>query len=252
MNVSLDNHVVLLVGERGCGKHTTIERFCKNNYLESVDISDEVTDEFISDLYLRTTPTVYIIDINRMAEKVRYINKENALLKFIEEPPMGCYIYILAEYMSQVIDTISNRCVVKKFQPYSVSTLRNVKQLSDDRLYTLLNTPGKLLSCESEEYYLKRFSLCDSIIHNIHRANVSNTLSLDRHLEEYSVQDILKVIKLHLHDECVSNGTSYYSCAYDVVSKYLERSLVLNINEKNLFDSFLLELKMVSGDGQPQ
>lgn len=245
-NINTFPRANLIIGEKGCGKHSFVVYLCDRLEVNYVDISSNVSNEFLLDLYKDTQLAVYVIDINELASKSRYINKENALLKFIEEPPTNSFIFILAEYETQVIDTIKNRCVIWKFSPYTIDELKIFKVFNDIKIYTALNTPGKLLDSKPEEFYLELFDLCNTIIHKIKQANVSNTLSLDRHLEKYDINLFLRVLKIILYNECCVNYSQELFIAYDLVNRYIEKSHTLNISKKQLFDNFLLDLKTIN------
>ena len=238
----------LLIGEKGCGKHSLVQMACNKLNVPAVEITYSLSDEFITDLYTKTERVVYIIDINALAKNSRYLNKENAILKFVEEPPMDAIVFILVEYDSQVIDTIKNRCIIWQFKPYDLKTLKEFKTLDNDLIYSLLNTPGKLLNYEtdSDVDYVKLIDICKLIIDNIDRANISNTLSLDRHLENFSLEDFLKCLKLLLYNNYIeSEFDNKYWKAFELTKRFINRSIVLNINEQQMFDEYLLRLKQL-------
>ena len=238
----------LLIGEKGCGKHSLVQLACNKLNVPMIEITHSLSDEFITDLYTRTERVVYIIDINALAKSSRYVNKENTILKFVEEPPINAVIFILAEYDSQVIDTIKNRCIIWQFKPYDLKTLKEFKNLDNDLLYSLLNTPGKLLNYKTEDSvdYAKLIDICKLIIENIDRANISNTLSLDRHLENFSLEDFLKCLKLLVYNNYMkSEFDNRYWKAFELTKQFINRSIILNINEQQVFDEYLLRLKQL-------
>lgn len=238
----------LLIGEKGCGKHTLIKTMCDKFGITMVEMTYSISDEYISSLYTKPEPAVYVIDINALARTGRYLNKENAILKFVEEPPMNAFIFILVEYDSQIIETIKNRCIVWAFTPYSLKTLKEIKDLDSDLIYSLLNTPGKLLEYEKEEGedYSQLINICKLIIENINKANISNTLSLDRHLKIFSLEDFLKCLKLLLYNNYKeSNFNEKYWAAFELTNEFIKKSVILNINENQMFDEYLLRLKQL-------
>ncbi len=236
----------LLIGEYGCGKHSFIKCVCDKFNLEYNDITNELSNEFILDLYSNTQLKLYVIDINELSKKHRYINKENAILKFVEEPPLNAYVFILCEYDSQIIDTIKNRCIIWQFSQYTIDELKTFKSFDNIKVYSLLNTPGKILSSKDEMFYSNLFNLCDTIILKIKKANVSNTLSLDRHLEIYNIDLFFNALKQVVYDECCKTYTNSLFLKYDLINKYIEKSHCLGVSLKPLFDNFLLELKLIN------
>ena len=235
----------LLIGEKGCGKHSFVAHFCMNNDIDMLDISDYISHEFLLSLYTKPNQVSYIIDINKISEKSRYLNKENALLKFIEEPPINAFIFVLVEYDIQVLDTIRNRCIEWKFNPYTISELKSLRMFNDDRVYSILNTPGKLIKGGPEEYYLEGFDLCNKILDNIKKANISNTLSLDRHLSKYDLSVLLSIMRTILYNRCKGIWDKKNIDAYNLTLSCIRKSHVFNINKQSLFDNFILELKSI-------
>lgn len=230
----------LILGLKGCGKHYFVNQVSNKLNLEIIDISFDISNEFIDELYITSLPKIYLIDIVALSKKSRYVNKENAILKFIEEPPKGAIIFILAESVSQVLNTLKNRCIIWQFAPYDINTLKQFKLFNNDDIYRIVNTPGMLLEINDEDYYTKLFAFCNNIIININRANTANTLSLRNHIEcnkgEYSLSLVLKCLSYITYKQ---NDLE----AYLLINEYLRRTYVLNISETKLFDSFILKLK---------
>lgn len=239
----------LVIGDKGAGKHMFIDMVCEKFSLSCEDISEDISKELIDDLYLRTGRSVYVIDIVKLAKKHRYINKENALLKFIEEPPMLSKVFILVENKAQIIDTIINRCVLWEFLPYSIADLsRFKKNFGDPAIFTLLDTPGKVIEAREEEYYKGLFEVCNSIVANIHRASVSNTLSLSKHLsfvdaDKYELKLFLRCLKLVMCNQYICTNDEKYYRSFELINEYIRKCGILNIDHKALFNSFILKLK---------
>lgn len=58
------------------------------------------------------------------------IQAQNALLKTIEEPPVGVYIIILCESLELILDTIKSRCEIYKLTPLSKVQLNEYIELN--------------------------------------------------------------------------------------------------------------------------
>lgn len=245
----------LFIGSNGCGKHLFIKEICQRFNISHIDITDNISKDTIDDLYIKSIPVAYCINLIKLTETTRYINKENTLLKFIEEPPLNSIIFILAEYESQVIDTIRNRCVEWKFSPYTINDLKKVKKLNNDILYHILNTPGKLINAKDEEYYSNLFELCDTIIKNIARANLSNTLSLEKHIvltkdevedvNKYDLEIFLDTMKYRLGDISINLLNELDLKAFIYTNKIIDKSHTLHINKRYLLDNYLIGLKEI-------
>lgn len=59
---------------------------------------------------------------------------QNALLKTIEEPPQGIFIFILCENLESILDTIKSRCQIHKLQRLSEAEM---KKYVDERGFEL-------------------------------------------------------------------------------------------------------------------
>ena len=249
MNKEMFPQSNLIIGEHGAGKHTFIDEVCHKFNMEKYDITDTITKEFLDDLYISSNQYVYIIDIVELSKKTRYINKENALLKFIEEPPEGCIIFILVENDIQIISTIRNRCMIWRFKRYLPDTLRPFKKFTNNDIYYIVDTPGKLLTCEDEVYYNELFDLCDKILCSVGRANVSNTLSLEKHFinddAKYTLEMFLKGMLITVYNVFLKTFEQKYLDIYFLTNDYIKKSFALNVNKKYLFDSYMMKFKEI-------
>lgn len=59
------------------------------------------------------------------------IQAQNALLKTIEEPPVGVYIIILCENLELILDTIKSRCEIYKLTPLTKVQLNKYIELNN-------------------------------------------------------------------------------------------------------------------------
>lgn len=74
---------------------------------------------------------MYVIDQFETAKP----NAQNALLKFLEEPPEGIHAILLCQDMNQVLSTILSRCQIIKFAPTSKEdVLFNLEECMDKPL----------------------------------------------------------------------------------------------------------------------
>lgn len=144
INSSL-SHAHLIAGEDGIGKSklaNMLAKFILNGDLnrEYVDIInyksskssfgvDDVRDiiEEVSKKPFEGEKKVIIIhEGNKLT-----IQAQNALLKTIEEPPVGVYIILLCESLELILDTIKSRCEIYKLTP-----------LTKDELYKYISYKG--------------------------------------------------------------------------------------------------------------
>lgn len=168
-------HSTILLGTRGCGKHLFANMIASDILkLNVMDITSNISYEFIEEIYQKALPAVYLIDGTVISEK-----QQNAILKFIEEPLQTCYVIILCENKTNLLNTVLNRCQVFEFEQYKKNELE--KFLKDDvdkeLVLNICNTPGKLLNISNKQ--LKDcYNLCNTIIDKMSVANYANTLTI--------------------------------------------------------------------------
>lgn len=234
---------ILLLGNRGSGKHTLCSYIANHYNTILVDISEDISKDLIDDIYIGGSSVIYLIDIVLASKSKKIINLQNAILKLVEEPPVDCKIIILSETKSQILDTIVNRCQVWPLERYSLQELRTFSSdLTDDELM-MLSTPGRVKST-SHELLTGIDNLCDNIIMNIHKAGFSNTLSI---VDKINFTDENDKYDLDLFNLCLRNklATTTYFASFMLIKELMENCKLLNVNKKYLFEEFLLNLKGV-------
>lgn len=127
------SHAHLIIGDDGIGKSMLAKEFAvkilgRQEYRDYIDIVnykpkknsfgvDEVR-EIISEVnkkpYEGDKKVIIIYDGNKLTPQA-----QNALLKTIEEPPMGVYMILLCESTELILDTIKSRCQIHKLSPLS-------------------------------------------------------------------------------------------------------------------------------------
>ena len=235
---------LLLVGDKGCGKHTIASYIAKRLGLEIRDISSKVSDEYLSDIYLAVTRYIYLLDFSCISFK-----SQNSLLKFIEEPPKNCYIIGVCENKTQILPTTQNRCSVLCFDRY---TKQQLTFLTDDEyLLSVCNTPGKIITFQNmtgidiEKYK----SLAKTIVEKIYNANIANILTISNKLsfkdtdtsETLSVDLFLVMLKKEIESRIVHDTS--LSNQYYLVEKLYNDFMIPHVNKKYLFENFLIRLK---------
>lgn len=231
---------MMLVGEYGCGKHSLVGLLSTKFNCHIQNISDKLTYEKISNLYISALPAIYLID------SVLTIPQQNSLLKFIEEPPKNSIVILLAESEDQYIPTICGRCITYKFDEYSDDELRCFTQNTD--YLSFVRTPGKLIELSSDENSWV-FSLNRTILTKIQSASIPNTLTLVNKFS-YGTDDgginidlemsLLERLCISLYKEL--NDVLLLS-AHMVTTDYIKKFSVPNIDKKKLFSLYLLDLK---------
>ena len=110
---------VILLGLKGCGKHSLITYIANRLDLPTVFITESIDNEVVETFITRPQPYIYVFNTDFLS-----IKQQNVLLKFIEEPLKNSYIFICCETKSQLLDTILNRCIIWSFKNFLKRRLR--------------------------------------------------------------------------------------------------------------------------------
>ena len=136
MNNAL-SHAHLIAGEAGIGKSKL------SNILAKLILNGEFDREYVDIINYSTSKASFgVDDVRNIIEEVSKkpfegdkkviiihegnkltIQAQNALLKTIEEPPIGVHIIILCESLELILDTIKSRCEIYKLTPLTKDEL---------------------------------------------------------------------------------------------------------------------------------
>ncbi|WP_163195602.1 DNA polymerase III subunit delta' [Clostridium thermarum] len=201
------SHAHLIIGEEGIGKSllakaAAIQILGKEEIKQYVDIIefrvpkgkktigvDEIRS-IIEEVYKRPyegdKKVVILYESNKMTPQA-----QNAFLKTIEEPPVGVFIFLLADNGEAILDTIKSRCQIHKLNSLHSAEMeqficKRFPELSPEETKTLLafanGIPGR----------------CEYFIENEEFKEIRNTtamLLMDIHkLSESKLQDYIKFL----------------------------------------------------------
>ncbi|MGG7143851.1 DNA polymerase III subunit delta' [Clostridium nigeriense] len=132
------SHAHIIVGEDGIGKSNLANKLARNilgkfeekDYIDiinyrckkasfGVDDIRDIVDEINKKPFEGDKKVIIIYDGNKLT-----VQAQNALLKTIEEPPMGVYIILLCESLELILDTIKSRCQIYKLTPLTKDDIR--------------------------------------------------------------------------------------------------------------------------------
>ena len=139
------SHAHLIAGEDGIGKSKLA------NILAKLILNKELDREYVDIINYKINKSSFgVDDVRNIIEEVSKkpfegekkviiihegnrltIQAQNALLKTIEEPPIGVYIIIFCESLELILDTIKSRCEIYKLTP-----------LTKDELYEYIRVKG--------------------------------------------------------------------------------------------------------------
>ena len=185
-------HSIIILGKRGSGKHLVTNYICNKFKLELIDISANLSDELIENIYTVATIRAYLIDLHTITEK-----SQNIILKLFEEPPANAFIFVLANNSNQILPTVLNRGFILNMPRYSYADLvqfANTKQITlNDKYKYVIETPGDILNLYSGNTDLTKLEdLIDKIETKLNVASYANTLTIANKLnysDEYDKFD---------------------------------------------------------------
>jgi replication-associated recombination protein RarA len=250
-------HSVILLGPKGCGKHTLVNEIAGNLHLNVVYITESISINDIDQFMIKPEPYIYVFDANVLS-----IKQQNVILKFVEEPLKNAYIIILCETKRQLIDTVLNRCIIWTFETYSKETLRTctfVNKVSDIVL-ELSNTPGDIIELSLYEAEIpdtinKMIQLSNKLLTSSKRATVANILTVadkcyykesDKDNVKFNFNIFLKVLMYVIQKNLVDNGSKELYNVYNRTNQLYNDCFIPNINKQYLFESYLLDMKVIT------
>ena len=246
-NIKTFPQTLLLLGNRGCGKHLLVNQVISPHLkLDVIDITKNISFEYILEVQLRAIPAIYLINTTLITEK-----EQNVILKFIEEPVSNSFIILLTEDKNQLLDTVLNRCVVYSFESYTIQELSSFikyeKEINKELALKISTTPGQLL--ETDEGKLESlYELVLKITNKIKDATLPNTLSISDkmnykdNINKFDINMFFNSLILALTEEYIKNNNEFYFKLYNKVSEYKSMLNAPKINKEVLMDNFLITI----------
>lgn len=237
---------LMLVGEKGSGKHMLCAYACAYLGLGSEDITDELTLEKIEEITQRVEPCMYIIRVNDISVK-----EENTILKFLEEPTKNAFIVLIADTEDGILQTILNRCSIWHLQHYTKDVLRTFTTSNDDpRVLDIARTPGMVLQMCSHPFG-EMLDLANKIVDKIAGATLPNTLSLTNKMafknekDKYDIDLFVYTLLSAIANKYKSSLDTKLYYAYELTSNLSKSISVPNVDKKVLFDGYLVKLREI-------
>jgi len=249
-NYNLDSfpRSVILLGEKGSGRHTLAEYISLKLHIEKVEIRTPVSYEDIEQFLTRPQPYLYLFDASLLS-----IKQQNVILKFLEEPLKNCYIIIVCQTKQQLLDTILNRCQIWTLETYTPEALRKMFPQVTDFQLSIANTPGQVIDILkiSEDDLNQMYVLAEKMVYSISRAGIANTLSVaerfyyGKHEDgKYSFEIFIKILLNSVRKAIVENTDPVFYNIYRLTSDMYNQTFIPNISKKQLFEHYLMKLKL--------
>lgn len=238
---------LILLGEKGCGKHIYSKLIADKLGLELKDITENLNLDYLIELRSKVEPFLYIIDASNIS-----IKEQNIILKFLEEPLKNSYIVLLCEDKNYVLETIWNRCQRWRFEFYNKEDLKYFND-NEDAL-NIFKTPGKLLNVKGVELS-NTLILCNKIIDKIGVATLPNTLTIPNNIALKNEKDKIDIsifndiLNYVIEQKILKDSNPNLIKMYNIIREYLYKSKLPKIDFKPLLDNLLINLWEVSRSG---
>lgn len=231
----------LFLGEKGSGRHTIINDLATRFGVSVLDISEDISFDYLNELALVSIPCFYLIDVSKIDEK-----KQNVILKFVEEPPLNAYVILLCENVNEVIETILNRCIVFELDRYTKEQLLKFVEVDNgDLIVQVCNTPGQVKEMNRTNNIKELFDLCNTIVEKLSVANYSNALIIVNKInykDEYDKFDInifFNSLLLTIYNKYVETLDKKYYSLFELTNKYNSKLRDSRINKEILMENYL-------------
>lgn len=238
-------HTILFVGKRGCGKHTIVKELASHFGVDVVDISEDINNDFLVEIYVRSLQIFYLVDIDKITER-----NQNTLLKILEEPPTSAYMILISTSKKLLLDTVLNRCMTYEFEDYTKEQLKEfvMDNAYGDKALQVCTTPGQLLTLnyktlddieESVNKLLEKLNvvLLPSLLNLVDRINFEDDY------DKYDLDVFLNILEKRLYEVILGhNETMNYFKIYNILCKYKTLFEDNRLKKNMLFENMLIEM----------
>lgn len=251
---------IVILGPTGYGKKTFVTTLANNLNIDIITIDSILSSEIKYKIYTYSNTCFVVFDINKKLQLKQLIDRQNSILKLLEEPPINIRIFVLAENESYLLDTLLNRCDIITMDPYSTEELKqiakennyltNIDEYSENE-FKYISSPSELLAFPTKDQLIAMESLVDTIFSSISKANISNILSISKKInfsdnhELYDLNIFLNIFEIKLLNKIKYEYNIKYLKVFNEFNELKYNINKFNINKINLFENFLLNLKTI-------
>lgn len=247
-NINNLPHSILLSGDVGSGKNEMCEYISNKFNLNLIDITDNITLEYLNSIYGTPVLTLYKINLDRLIEK-----QQNILLKIFEEPSPYSYFILVTTDINNAILTIQTRAYQLKMCHVDKHELLPFITGDKDLTLELCDTLGQVEIANHTDLN-SLIKLCDTMLTKMNVAPYYNALYISEKInfsDEYNKFDLYLFCKAL--GNCLLNNINdtKYSSNIKLYSELLnfERKLNFVSNKKQLFENMITHMWNISREG---
>jgi len=234
--------VIIINGPKGSGKKELVKWFSQNSNIPFKLFENKIDDvrSAIETSLNEYTPNLYVFNNIEQLGASQNKASQNALLKFLEEPPVNIYVFLLCKDKSLLLPTILNRGIVLDLENYTKEELQN---FNDNELaLSVFNTPGDLI--KSKEIDIEKLVAdTNKIIDLLDKARISNALTLSKYIkikdedEGYDLDLFIKSLKYCFVQKYKENKSERLRQMFNTFYNALNH---VKINPKYFMDNFVI------------
>lgn len=253
------SHAHLIIGPEGIGKSIMARIFALKilgkdadyNYVDIIHYRPEKASfgvdevrKIIQEVAKRPYEEDKKVIIIHQGSKLT-VQAQNALLKTIEEPPLGVYIILLSESVELLLDTIKSRCQIYKLTPLNKEDMiKYIKALGEkdkEKILVALSygegIPGRAeRMLKDEELHVLR-NLIIELFDEMNKKSSNTVINYDKKFLKYKneKEEVLRVISSFIRDIIVYKELRDKDriINVDMVNKISELSKFLSYNKLN-------------------
>ena len=238
---------LLFLGPIGSGRRTIIKTLSDRFDLDIVNITEKIDPEKIVEYQQSVSKKIYIIDLDEFTEK-----QQNQFLKLIEEPSINVYITLIAESENNILNTILNRCIKYKLEPYTKEQLQKISLFDSDKItdlvYAVASTPGSISNLDFSAID-SLYKLCKNIVDKINYASISNAVSISNKVnykEDYNKYDFrtfFNMLRYCAFEKYMNEQSELSLKIYLFIVNHTKDLQIRTLNKENFMINFLISLK---------
>lgn len=234
---------LMLVGLEGSGKHLLCNYIATKFNLPMNDITESLDLDTITDIYQKVEPSIYTILINKIS-----VQKENLILKFLEEPLKNAYIILLAETEIGILQTVLNRCQIWQLQHYSKEVLSTFITNGDTSILDVAQTPGQVISLSGHPFQ-EMIVLADKMLNRIKKVTIPTAIGISEKMahknekDKFNVKIFVDILLNRISKMWAETSDASLVEVYRLTSELKRDMSINNVDVKSLFEKYLLDLR---------
>jgi DNA polymerase III delta prime subunit len=239
---------IMLTGQKGQGKRTLtfyLAHLLKCAVYTPKDLKVDDVREMIEDAQTLNKKRIYtLFDADLMT-----VQAQNALLKFVEEPPKNAIIVMTTEHEDNVLTTIKSRASVFHLSAY---TREELEQVTDNQLLLQICDNIGQIKKLSEYDIEAMMKTAEKVVENIGQINTANAFNIMKHFDLEDADLFIRMM-LHVYTNKLRTfggrqiGKAWMLKQLKVIYKYMNQLKSKSINKQNALEMMFIELREVSG-----